>query len=101
MRTSVLCSVTSGDSPITITWYKNHDLLQNVHPDIEILSLGEFTSSIRISSVRRDHSGNYTCQAKSFKGSPASFTAEMIVQGMKIKKDKFSKYVSIIHCLLA
>lgn len=81
MRTSVLCSVTSGESPITIAWYKNHEVLQNVHPDIEILTLGEFTSAVRISSVRRDHSGNYTCQAKAFMRSPVSFTAELIVHG--------------------
>ena len=81
MRTSVLCSIISGDSPLTITWFKDHELLQNVHPDVEILTLGEFTSTLRIPSVRREHSGNYTCQAKSFKAS-SSFSAEMVVQGM-------------------
>lgn len=94
MRTSVLCSVTSGESPLTITWFKNHDLLQTAHPEIEILSLGDFTSTVRINSVRRDHSGNYTCQAKSFKGSPASFTAEMVVQGMLLLKFKEDFWLS-------
>lgn len=81
MRTSVLCSIISGDSPLTITWFKDHELLQNVHPDVEILTLGEFTSTLRIPSVRREHAGNYTCLAKSFKAT-TSFSAQMVVQCM-------------------
>lgn len=79
MRTSVLCSVVSGDSPLTITWFKDHSLLQNVHPDVEVLTLGEFTSALRLPSVRRQHSGNYTCQAKTFR-STSAFSAELRVQ---------------------
>lgn len=82
MRTSVLCSVISGESPLTISWYKNSQQLESVHSDVEILSLGEFTSNLKISSVRREHAGNYTCQAKSnIKATSTSYSAEMVVQG--------------------
>ena len=80
MRTSVLCSVISGESPLTIVWFKDRELLQNKHADIEVLALGEFTSALRIPSLKSEHSGNYTCQAKSFR-STSSFSAEMLVQG--------------------
>ena len=83
MRSTVICSILSGDTPLTIVWYKDHELAKNVHPEIEIFSFGEFTSTFQIKNVKRSHSGNYTCTAFNDKVL-VNYTAEMIVQGKVI-----------------
>lgn len=84
MRTSVLCSVISGELPLTISWYKNLSPLSSIHSDVEIVSLGEFTSNLKITNVQRVHAGNYTCQAKNnLRGTSASYSAQMVVQGKR------------------
>jgi cell adhesion molecule, putative (fragment) len=80
MRATVICSILSGDSPLSLVWYKGHQLAKTVHPEIEILSFGEFTSTFQIKNVKRSHSGNYTCTASTDKVS-VNYTTEMIVQG--------------------
>ncbi|RWS28626.1 cell adhesion molecule-like protein, partial [Leptotrombidium deliense] len=79
MRTTVVCSVLSGESPISVNWFKNGQLVKHMHPEVEILSLGEFTSTLRFASVQRNHSGNYTCKASSVMVS-SNYTAPMVVQ---------------------
>ncbi|KAI1290317.1 Down syndrome cell adhesion molecule-like protein Dscam2 [Halotydeus destructor] len=78
MRTTVMCSVLSGDSPLSITWYKDGVELKSVHSEVEIISLGEFTSTLRIPIVLRSHAGNYTCSARLARVT-TNFTTEMVV----------------------
>lgn len=88
MRTIVVCSVVSGELPLVINWYKDGNDLRSVHPEVEILRLGDFTSSLRISSIARKHTGNYTCKASHavFPHISTAFTAFMSVSG------KFTHY---------
>lgn len=42
MRTTVVCSVLSGDQsePLDITWFKDSQPLKTVHPEAELLRMG-------------------------------------------------------------
>lgn len=83
MRTTVVCSILSGELPISITWYKDGQLLQMVHPEAETVRLGDFTSSLKIGNIGRRHTGNYTCRAShsNFPHIYSTFTTHMTVLG--------------------
>lgn len=97
LRYHVLCSVTRGDSPLTIKWFKDGHLLgqsashQLTSPTssaeysgINVIQVTEFSSSLIFESLRPDHRGNYTCQASNKAGS-AAITQSMVVHGESIK----------------
>lgn len=104
-RFNVLCSVTKGDEPVTIKWFKDSRLLgrptssslrsssssssSSLTSDsnraseligISTVSVTAFSSSLIVDSVRPEHRGNYTCEASNRAGS-ASVTQSMIVHG--------------------
>ncbi|XP_067138886.1 cell adhesion molecule Dscam1-like isoform X1 [Centruroides vittatus] len=90
MRTMVVCSVLTGEPPITIEWFKDNHPLSPANWDIQLASLGEFTSSLTIANVTRHHAGNYTCRATSGTAR-TSYTTYMAVRAspkwMKQPKD--------------
>lgn len=65
MRTSVTCSVISGDPPISLEWMKDGKRLADRSDEYyyHIVSLTEYVSSLIIENLNRKHSGNYTCRA--------------------------------------
>ncbi|CAN7984992.1 unnamed protein product, partial [Ixodes hexagonus] len=65
MRTTVVCSVLSGEPPVQIDWLKDSAPLSEVHPEAKITRLGDFASSLTMDNVTRRHSGNYSCRATS------------------------------------
>ncbi|CAN8027485.1 unnamed protein product [Ixodes persulcatus] len=65
MRTTVVCSVLSGEPPVEIDWLKDSAPLSEVHPEAKITRLGDFASSLTMDNVTRRHSGNYSCKATS------------------------------------
>ena len=93
-RYNVLCSVTRGDSPLTVKWFKDGRVLNSPSPnhqlniasheylDISVLPITEYSSTLIFESLRPDHSGNYTCQASNRAGSVA-VTQSMIVHGKR------------------
>lgn len=83
MRTTVVCSVLSGETPLAISWFKDGRPLQSVHADAEMVRLGDFTASLKLKNIQRKHAGNYTCKA-SHANIPhvySTYTALMQVQG--------------------
>ncbi|KAL3204028.1 hypothetical protein MRX96_011857 [Rhipicephalus microplus] len=80
MRTTVVCSVLSGESPMDIDWLKDGAPLSDVHPEAKITRLGDFASSLTMDNVTRRHSGNYSCKATSGIAT-ANYTARMDVSG--------------------
>ncbi|XP_054158871.1 cell adhesion molecule DSCAM-like [Oppia nitens] len=82
MRCSAVCSVISGEPPITIKWFKDGKPLLQMDSDIQIVSINEFISSLIISNIRYYHRGNYTCVASSAQLTTTStnFTATMRVR---------------------
>lgn len=84
MRASTICSVVSGDSPITIKWFKDgRDIQKEAIDSIQIVSITEFVSSLIIDRLDRSFSGNYTCKASSQVGS-VNFTTSMLVRARPI-----------------
>ena len=75
----ILCSVSAGDEPLTITW-SFHGI--NISSDSGIITnnFGSKNSILMINSVSHGHRGMYTCLAKNKAGS-ASSTAELKVNG--------------------
>ncbi|KAI1298176.1 Down syndrome cell adhesion molecule-like protein Dscam2 [Halotydeus destructor] len=67
MRTSVMCSVMSGDPPLTVTWLKDGQLIAATGQEsqLRVIPISEFVSSLVINSLSSTHSGNYTCHALS------------------------------------
>ncbi|GIY89047.1 hypothetical protein CEXT_353861 [Caerostris extrusa] len=80
MRSSIICSVIAGDPPISLTWYRNGRLLKETSPDIQIVPITDFVSSLIINHVSRHHSGNYTCFASN-NAAATNYTATMVVKG--------------------
>ena len=100
MRTTVVCSIVSGQSSFIIDWFKNDIPIQEVNPRVETVRLGEFTSSLKIVDIKRDHRGNYTCKA-SYSKAPyifSTYTAPLIVQGeLKIFKLTYLKIFFLLN----
>ncbi|KAH7953305.1 hypothetical protein HPB49_007010 [Dermacentor silvarum] len=78
MRTTVVCSVLSGESPMDIDWLKDGAPLSDIHPEAKITRLGDYASSLTMDNVTRRHSGNYSCKATSGIAT-ANYTARMDV----------------------
>lgn len=76
MRGSAICTVTSGDPPIRITWLKDSEPLVDhssrkmgigspALAHVQIVSIKDFISSLIIANITRHHQGSYTCVASS------------------------------------
>ncbi|CAG2112339.1 unnamed protein product, partial [Medioppia subpectinata] len=83
MRSSAVCSVISGEPPITIRWLKDGKSLSQMDAEIQIMSINEFISSLIISNISRYHKGNYTCVASSDVAT-TNFTAVMAVRAAPV-----------------
>ena len=75
----VVCIVSNGDEPLTITW-SLHGAIISSGPSISTTLLGTRTSMLTIQSVGYRHSGDYTCSATNKAGSRSS-SATLKVNG--------------------
>lgn len=78
---STQCSITVGDSPISIQWYLNGQPITDSFQDISVTKLGKKAVALAIDSVNAKHVGSYMCVAKNAAG-VVSFTSELIVNGI-------------------
>ncbi|RWS27846.1 Down syndrome cell adhesion molecule-like protein Dscam2, partial [Leptotrombidium deliense] len=76
-RASALCTVSSGDLPILIQWFKDNIPLSN-HKGILVNVVADYSSTLLFESLTLDHKGNYTCIATNDAGT-VSHTASMII----------------------
>ena len=94
MRTSVICSVTSGDAPVTMNWLRNNQLITSTDQasglssslaspesklQFQIVSLNQFVSSLLINKLSSEYSANYTCTSSNSVGT-ANHTAFLQVK---------------------
>ena len=75
----LLCSVSSGDMPITISWSLKGDIISS-DPSMTTTMLGRQASILMIQSVDYQHSGTYTCRAENPAG-VTTYSAELKVNG--------------------
>ena len=79
-RAQILCSVSEGDEPLSITWSFHGNDINSGSSGIVTSNFGSETSFLMINSVNQGHRGVYTCLAKNNAGSAES-TAELKVNG--------------------
>ena len=77
-RVQVLCSVQSGDGPLTLGWLRDGRPLTD--PAVLLRSADGFSTSLSIERVAVRQAGNYTCRAQNA-ARAAQFTAELRVNG--------------------
>ena len=65
----ILCTLLSGDDPVTIYWLKDKISMNTDNlDDTTITSVGSRTSMLAIPSVGQQNSGEYTCVASNRAG---------------------------------
>ena len=87
-RLRVICTVTEGDLPIEVEWWKDGLKIGGSNPasakfgsqGIQVRSIDEYTSLLAISFLETTHAGNYSCVASN---SVASFSrsATLTIRG--------------------
>ena len=75
----LICFVSKGDEPLTISWYLKGDTLSS-DPSITTTMIGTRTSMLMINNVGYRHSGAYSCRASNHAGSTTQ-TAQLRVNG--------------------
>ena len=78
------CIAMKGDEPMSISWTFHGE--SGSDPGILTTPIGMRGSMLVISSVGKDHNGNYTCTAKNEAGT-ASQTAILKVNGKSSKQE--------------
>ncbi|XP_067138815.1 cell adhesion molecule Dscam1-like isoform X2 [Centruroides vittatus] len=76
-RSSVSCTVGSGDLPIKIRWFKDGQPIPD-HKGIRVNEVADYSSTLLFESLGLDHRGNYTCIASNEAGT-VSHTASMVI----------------------
>ena len=79
----MLCSVSKGDLPVDIRWYKDGRLIKAPAmdvPGISVIHVSPFSSNLVYDGLRPEHRGNYTCEAANGAGS-VTFNGTMIIHG--------------------
>jgi len=79
---SATCSITKGDSPITIVWYFNETEIES-GDEVVVSKIGRKISTLSIESVHASHMGQYSCVAKNAAGA-TNFTTFLHVKGLTI-----------------
>ena len=79
-RASVLCTVSSGDLPFKIRWFKDgRPIPDNI--GVRSNEVADYSSTLLFESLALHHRGNYTCVAENDAGT-VSHTATMVIHGM-------------------
>ncbi|XP_011264853.2 Down syndrome cell adhesion molecule-like protein Dscam2 isoform X8 [Camponotus floridanus] len=76
-RTTLTCSVTRGDQPLSITWLKDG---RSMGPSerVTVTSVDQYNSILMIESLSPDHNGNYSCVARNV-AAEVSHTQRLVV----------------------
>jgi hypothetical protein len=78
-RTTLTCSVTRGDLPLSITWLKDG---RSMGPSerVTVTNMDQYSSILMIESLSPDHNGNYSCVARNV-AAEVSHTQRLVVHG--------------------
>jgi hypothetical protein len=79
-RASVMCTTSSGENPVSFTWLKDGQILTPQAARRIVIKSDQDSSTLKISSVRLDHAGNYTCLARNRFGSQVH-SSQLVVHG--------------------
>ena len=101
-RVSMLCSVTDGDLPISLTWFRDEAKMipsSSASSDIDISQIGSYESVLRIDHLRPGHNANFTCVAENPAGS-AAHSQMLRVKGTLQSKSLMGLYYPVGLSLL-
>ncbi|XP_043583332.1 Down syndrome cell adhesion molecule-like protein Dscam2 isoform X5 [Bombus pyrosoma] len=76
-RTTLTCSVTRGDLPLSISWLKDG---RSMGPSerVSVTNMDQYNSILMIESLSPDHNGNYSCVARNL-AAEVSHTQRLVV----------------------
>ncbi|XP_015430998.1 PREDICTED: Down syndrome cell adhesion molecule-like protein Dscam2 [Dufourea novaeangliae] len=76
-RTTLTCSVTRGDLPLSISWLKDG---RSMGPSerVSVTNVDQYNSILMIESLSPDHNGNYSCVARNL-AAEVSHTQRLVV----------------------
>ncbi|XP_023236837.1 Down syndrome cell adhesion molecule-like protein Dscam2, partial [Centruroides sculpturatus] len=77
MKIRVVCTVSSGDPPFSITWLKDNQPI-SMQEDVTVRILGEDFSSLTIEKATPKHNGQYTCVVRN-EAATVNYTAALTV----------------------
>ena len=80
-KITMLCSITEGDEPITLSWQKDGVLLLESGSEGIVITKMDHLSILRINSLEAHHMGNYSCHASNQAGSTVIYSF-LQVKGM-------------------
>lgn len=93
----VTCTVTTGDEPVTLQWYKD-DMPLMSSPKFMINKVDSKMSFLILRAVSMEHTGTYTCLAFNPVGQQRS-SAELWVKGNNISLAVIDQKYTILHVL--
>ena len=80
-RKTLTCTVSKGDTPLTLTWLKNGQPLNlgdSVTNHMTVMNLNPFNSVLSFEKVLEHHAAKYTCKASNLAASTElSFTLKV------------------------
>ena len=91
----VVCIVTEGDEPLSITWSLQGEVVSS-EPGLSTTTLGSRTSMLTIQSIGYRHSGTYTCTATNNAGSRAQTVQLKVNGGSMFSEHKRKREITFI-----
>ncbi|OAD56368.1 Down syndrome cell adhesion molecule-like protein Dscam2 [Eufriesea mexicana] len=76
-RTTLTCSVTRGDLPLSISWLKDGRPM-GPSERVSVTNMDQYNSILMIESLSPDHNGNYSCVARNL-AAEVSHTQRLVV----------------------
>ncbi|XP_070391428.1 cell adhesion molecule Dscam1-like isoform X4 [Dermacentor albipictus] len=78
-RYNVLCTVSKGDAPVHINWYKDGvPVITAGLASVSVLNVTEFSSTLIFEKLLPEHRGNYSCEARNEAGA-VTVTSTMVI----------------------
>lgn len=78
-RTTLTCSVTRGDLPLSISWLKDGRAM-GPSERVSVTNMDQYNSILMIEHLSPDHNGNYSCVARNL-AAEVSHTQRLVVHG--------------------
>ena len=94
----VVCIVTEGDEPLSITWSLQGEVVSS-EPGLSTTTLGSRTSMLTIQSIGYRHSGTYTCTATNNAGSRSQSVELKVNGGFNNCKSSRERERNVCHIL--
>lgn len=78
--TSIQCTLSGGDLPVSINWLHNGKVLNSNENGISLSKISQRISVLSIESISAEHAGIYTCLARNQAGL-SNYSTDLLVIG--------------------